>query len=205
MRTEGERRRHWDDVYRTKRPEEVSWFEADPATSMRLLTGASPRPRSVVDVGAGASRLVDELIAGGVEDVTALDVSEEALAALRRRLPDAPDVRCVVADVTTWEPDRTWEAWHDRAVFHFLVDPADRSAYAATAARAVAPGGIAVLGTFAPDGPERCSGLPTARYDADALAAELGDRFQLERSEREEHVTPSGAVQPFTWVVLRRR
>jgi hypothetical protein len=133
------------------------------------------------------------------------DVSEEALAALRRRLPDAPDVRCVVADVTTWEPDRTWEAWHDRAVFHFLVDPADRSAYAATAARAVAPGGIAVLGTFAPDGPERCSGLPTARYDADALAAELGDRFQLERSEREEHVTPSGAVQPFTWVVLRRR
>jgi SAM-dependent methyltransferase len=137
--------------------------------------------------------------------VTALDVSDEALAVVRRRLAgSAGGVRFLVADVVTWEPHRTWEAWHDRAVFHFLVDPDERAAYAATAARAVAPGGVVVLGTFALDGPERCSGLPTARYDAAGLPAALGDAFRLERAEHEVHTTPSGTRQPFTWVVLRR-
>ena len=134
-----------------------------------------------------------------------LDISEEALAAVRRRTAArSPAPSFVVADLLSWTPARHWDAWHDRAVFHFLTDPDDRASYVATATRAVAPGGIAVVATFAPDGPEQCSGLPTVRYDAEQLAAAFGVGFDLERTEREVHRTPSGGEQPFTWVVLRR-
>lgn len=201
-----ERVTHWDTVYRTKQADEVSWFQAEAAQSMRLITERTPRPGSVIDVGAGASLLVDSLLGAGITDVTVLDISEEALAAVRTRTTTSPTPPSfVVADVTTWTPDRRWDAWHDRAVFHFLTDPDDRTAYVTTAHRAIAPGGVAIVATFAPDGPEQCSGLPTVRYDADALAAEFGAGFALERTERELHRTPSGGEQPFTWVVLRRR
>lgn len=195
---------HWDDVYRTKALDEVSWFQAEPSTSLRLLLGTQPAPTSVIDVGAGASALADALVAAGVDDVTVLDVSEAALATVRERLADLPPDAFVVADITDWTPERTWDAWHDRAVFHFLTDPDDRAAYVAAARAALRPGAVAVIATFAADGPEMCSGLPTARYDADALAAELGDGFVLEHAEREVHRTPAGADQAFTWVVLRR-
>ena len=109
-----------------------------------------------------------------------------------------------MADVLSWKPERTYDAWHDRAVFHFLARPDQREQYAATASRAVIPGGVLVLGTFAVDGPTQCSGLPTSRYDDAALAEVFAPGFTVEHSEREEHVTPGGAVQPFTWVVLRR-
>ncbi len=196
---------HWDAVYRNRAVTEVSWFQSEPAMSMQLLADSRPPPTSVIDVGAGASVLVDALLATGHTDLTALDVSDEALSLMRQRLAERhPPVSFIVADVLEWTPHRHWDAWHDRAVFHFLVDRRDQARYVATAEQAVSPGGIIVLGTFAPDGPEQCSGLPTARYDADDLAATFQHEFRLERAERELHRTPSGAEQAFTWVVLRR-
>ncbi|HVF03657.1 MAG TPA: class I SAM-dependent methyltransferase [Frankiaceae bacterium] len=194
---------HWDGVFTTKAPDDVSWFQAEPATSLRLLRAYAPPPASVLDVGSGNGVLPDRLLAGGWPDVTVLDVSAAALDAVRGRLGDA--VTYAVSDVTAWRPARTYGAWHDRAVFHFLTSFGDVASYVARATAAVAPGGVAVLATFAPDGPEQCSGLPAKRYAAEALAGAFGGAFTLEAAEREEHVTPWGAVQPFTWVVLRRR
>ncbi|MHB8273533.1 MAG: class I SAM-dependent methyltransferase [Dermatophilaceae bacterium] len=136
-------------------------------------------------------------------------MSPKALALVRDRLRDRVRDRqesasFVVAAMLSWQPERTYDAWHDRAVFHFLVRPDQRERYVATASRAVRSGGVLVLGTFAADGPTQCSGLPTSRYEADALAAAFAPDFSLEHSEREKHVTPGGAVQPFTWAILRR-
>jgi SAM-dependent methyltransferase len=204
---------HWNSVYATKATDEVSWFQRQPTTSQLLLTSVSSPSGAVIDVGAGASTLVDALLDAGWSDVTVLDVSAKALALVRDRVSDRPhdlprerpgSALFVVADVRSWQPERTYDAWHDRAVFHFLVQPEQRDQYVATASRAVRSGGVLVLGTFAADGPTQCSGLPTARYDADGLAAVFEPTFRLEHSEREEHVTPGGAVQPFTWAVLRR-
>jgi len=201
-----EAEQHWDDVYRTRSTDEVSWFQSDPVMSMRLVGDLRPEPRSLIDVGAGASLLVDRLIERGGIEVTVLDVSDEALAVVRARLADrAAEVEFVCADLRLWTPRRQWDVWHDRAVFHFLVDPAERGAYETTVERAVAPGGAVVIGCFATDGPEQCSGLPTARHDAGDLAEVFAASFVLEHSEREVHHTPGGAEQPFTWVVLRRR
>ena len=197
---------HWGEVFRTKDVTAVSWYQADPVMSLRLLSEVVPRPRSVIDVGAGASVLVDALLDADFEDLTVLDVSDRALTVVRDRLADrAQQVAFVVADLLTWMPERQWDAWHDRAVFHFLVDPHDRAAYVTTASGAVGPGGVVVVGSFALDGPDRCSGLATARYDAASLADQFGEDFRLERAEREVHHTPGGADQAFTWAVLRRR
>jgi len=196
---------HWDTVYATKRADEVSWFQAEPTTSLRLLGRWAPPPSSVVDVGAGTSTLVESLLAGGWQDVTLLDLSATALRAVRDRLGSrAQAVRFDVADVQSWTPGRTFNAWHDRAVFHFLVEQADRDRYVAVATGAVAPGGVIVLGTFASDGPAQCSGLPTARYGPEDVADLFGATFILEHEEREEHITPSGSSQRFCWTVLRR-
>jgi SAM-dependent methyltransferase len=212
---------HWSEVYQTKLAHEVSWYQADPTVSLRLLTSLRPQPTSVIDVGAGASVLVDALIdeaqdratdldVAGLDthvlDITLLDVSQSALDVVRRRLTGRDrGVTYLVADIVHWIPPRQWDAWHDRAVFHFLVDATQRAAYVDAASRAVAPGGVLVIGAFALDGPHQCSGLPTARYDADGLAAAFGHAFTLEHTEREVHRTPGGADQAFTWVVLRRR
>ena len=195
---------HWDDVYASRPVTALSWFQSEPTMSLRLLREAAPPPASVIDVGAGESPLVDHLLAGGWTDVTVLDVADAALAATRQRLSGHGSVEYVVADVLAWQPARKYDAWHDRAVFHFLVEAGDRARYVERVSQAVDPGGVVVIGTFAADGPTRCSGLPAARYDADALAAEFAPLFRLERTEREEHVTPAGVVQPFTWLVLRR-
>ena len=207
---------HWDTIYGTKATDEVSWFQRQPTTSLRLLTSVAPPSSSLIDIGAGASTLADSLLKAGWSDVTVLDVSAAALALVRERVGvmvrDQPSdqfgqrkgpASFVVADVLSWEPERTYDAWHDRAVFHFLVRPEQREQYVATAAGAIRSGGVLVLGTFAADGPTQCSGLPTSRYDADALAEVFAAGFTLEHCEREEHVTPGGTVQPFTWVVLR--
>jgi SAM-dependent methyltransferase len=196
---------HWDRVFATSDATTVSWYEPRPATSLRLLSTVARPGSAVVDIGAGAARLADRLLADGWSDVTVLDVSAEALAIMRSRLAGRDGVSFVLTDVLDWSPTRSYDAWHDRAVFHFLVSAEARARYAAVAAAAVRPGGALVIATFAADGPTQCSGLPTMRYDADALAAELGDAFELEHAEREEHVTPSGVVQPFTWAVLGRR
>lgn len=196
---------HWEGVYASKPATEVSWFEPTPATSLRLVL-TDGVPSTVIDVGAGASLLADALLDAGVDHVTLVDLSLSALALVSARLDErANDVTTVAADVLTFELGESFDVWHDRAVFHFLTDAADRAAYVGKAAAHVRPGGLLVVGTFAEDGPEQCSGLPTQRYDAASLAAEFGEVFALVNSERIEHHTPWDTVQPFTWVVLRRR
>ena len=175
------------------------------ASTRRVLAAAPPSAaRVAVDVGAGTSTLVDELLDEGWR-VTVLDVSGEALAVTRARLGERADaVRFVVADLLTWQPDEGVDVWHDRAVLHFLTDLGDRRRYAEVAARAVRPGGAAVLSTFGPEGPEQCSGLPTVRYDAAGLAEAFADAFELESADTEVHRTPWGSPQQFTLVTLRR-
>jgi 2-polyprenyl-3-methyl-5-hydroxy-6-metoxy-1,4-benzoquinol methylase len=195
---------HWEQVYAEQGRDQVSWYEETPTTSTELvlLDGV---PAHVVDVGAGASMLPDALLNAGVEHVTLVDLSMSALALTELRLEERGNrVTTIVADVLTHEFDQQYDVWHDRAVFHFLVEPAQRAAYAVQARAAVRTGGLLVVGAFAEDGPAQCSGLPVARYDAESLAAELGEGFTLVETRRAEHHTPWDAVQPFTWVVLRR-
>lgn len=197
-------RQHWDGVYGSRPSDEVSWFQPRPDVSLRLVQGAAGPTGRVLDVGAGASSLADHLLAGGWADVTVLDVSAAALDEVRGRLAGRVGLTVVVADLLAWEPPRAYAVWHDRAVLHFLTDPADRAAYASTAAKAVAAGGAAVIGTFAPGGPTSCSGLPTVQHSPQDVADLLGPAFALVHAEAEEHVTPGGAVQAFSWAVLRR-
>lgn len=200
-----ERAEHWDATYRARGVEGVSWFQPAPIVSLALIDDlAVPTDTAVIDVGGGASRLADELATRGFSDVTVLDVSAAALEAAQRRLgPDAP-VTWLRQDLLAWRPERRYGLWHDRAVFHFLIDPTARQRYTALLQAAVEPGGWAIVATFAPDGPDHCSGLPVARYSTDDLAGVLGDGFTLVDSRREEHATPAGAIQPFTWIALRR-
>ena len=199
--THTSQQQHWDDVYTQKAEDEVSWFQPEAAMSLDLIARcALPPDAKIIDVGGGASRLVDGLLDRGFVDVTVVDLSAAALAKARARLGErAQPVSWVAADVTTFEPPARYALWHDRAVFHFLTAPADRAAYVRVLERALADGGHAIVGTFAPDGPERCSGLPVVRYDAAALAAALGPSLTLIESARHEHVTPSGKVQAFTF------
>lgn len=200
------RRQHWERVYTDKDPEAVSWYTATPEASLAQIRAAGiGRDAAVIDVGAGASTLVDHLLRDGFTDLTILDVSEAALNHARRRLAGAAGrVAWIAADVLAWAPERAFDLWHDRAVFHFLTEPGDRRAYVANLSRAVAPGGQVVLATFAPDGPERCSGLPVQRHDPASLARELGANWHLVDSRRDDHVTPGGAVQRFVTARFRR-
>ncbi len=197
---------HWNTVYRTKPHTSVSWYQSTPAPTLSALDrlGAMPEA-SLIDIGGGASLLVDALAARSWNDLTVLDISAEALAVARARTEaSGQPIFWVVADITEWQPDRTYDFWHDRAVFHFLTDPKARAGYRRALLTALAPGGIAVVATFAPDGPEKCSGLPVRRYDAAGIAGELGAELRLVDSWREIHRTPSGTDQAFTWAVLRR-
>jgi hypothetical protein len=196
---------YWDTVYERSAATEVSWYQLEPTRSLDLIsaTGAGPDD-AVVDIGGGASVLVDRLLGAGYRDVTVLDVADTALRVARDRLgADATRVHWVAADLLTWAPERAYRVWHDRAVFHFLTDPADRDRYRAVLDRALAPGGAVVIGAFAADGPTACSGLPTARYAPDELAAEFPD-LELVDAGREDHHTPADRHQPFTWLLLRR-
>ncbi|MCC6888021.1 MAG: class I SAM-dependent methyltransferase [Hyphomicrobiales bacterium] len=201
------RQAHWQGVYTAKGEREVSWFEPSPALSLQLIAAANEGTRiSVIDVGGGASRLPDALVAAGYKDVTVLDVSAAALAISRQRLGSlAERVAWIAADVTVWEPLRSYDVWHDRAVFHFLTAASDRAAYVARLRRALCAGGTAIIGTFAMDGPEQCSGLPVVRYDAAGLAKELGDDFALVEARLHDHQTPWGSMQRFQFSVFRRR
>lgn len=190
---------HWQNVYATKSEKEVSWFQEDPAASLDLIaaTGISAEA-AIIDVGGGASRLVDSLLDQGFRRQTILDLSENALAEAKKRLGRrAEGIEWIAADVTSWEPSATYDLWHDRAAFHFLTEPADRDAYVVRLTKALRPGGHAIIATFAPDGPERCSGLPIVRYGPDSLAQTLGHGFQLVESRRHDHVTPGGNTQRF--------
>jgi SAM-dependent methyltransferase len=200
------RRTHWETVYATKAENEVSWFEDNPAPSLEAiaLTGATPAS-SIIDIGGGASRLVDHLLAQGFVDVSVLDLSAAALDMAKARLgTHAATARWIVADVTAWQPPASYDIWHDRAAFHFLTDANDRAAYVACLKRGLKPGGHAIIATFALDGPERCSGLPVMRYDAESLGRALGREFRLLQTRRHEHATPWGSRQVFQFSVFRR-
>jgi len=201
-----DRRAHWERVYRGKQPTETSWYQAEPTLSLELIGNAGVGPGDgLIDVGGGASLLVDHLLARGYADVTVLDLSAEALQHARRRLgPDARRVAWIEADVTEFVPTRTFALWHDRAAFHFLTDPADRRCYVQVLQAALDPGGQAIIAAFAPDGPERCSGLDIVRYDADTLGAALGGEFRLLEERRESHLTPQGREQRFGFYRFQR-
>jgi len=200
------RQAHWENVYETKGENEVSWFQENPTISLDLIdaTGVT-KAASIIDIGGGASRLVDVLLDRGVAALTVLDLSEKALATAKARLGSkAAKVQWIVADVTKWEGAESYDVWHDRAAFHFLTEPGDRSAYAERVLRAVRPGGHVIIGTFAPDGPERCSGLPVMRHDAASLGETLGRSFELLESRQHDHQTPMGGIQRFQFSRFRR-
>jgi trans-aconitate methyltransferase len=200
-------RTHWDGVYARKRDDEVSWFQRAPTVSLAWIRKLDLPPEApIVDVGGGASRLVDHLLADDHRAITVLDISEEALATTRARLgAEAGPVTWLVQDAATWRPSQTYRVWHDRAVFHFLTDPQRRQGYLNALAAGIAPGGFFIVATFAPDGPETCSGLPVQRYGADDLDALLGSEWRLVETAREDHTTPGGRVQPFTWCHFQRQ
>ena len=196
-----ELRDHWQKVYATKAPTEVSWYQPVPERSLALIrdTGVPP-DAPLLDVGAGASTLVDQLLAAGYTDLTVLDISGTALATAQARLgAAAARVRWVEADITRFTPERRYALWHDRAVFHFLVEPDRRQRYLDTLGAALALGGHLILATFGPQGPTRCSGLPVQRYSAAELDALLAPRYRLVRSEIEDHRTPAGQPQQFLY------
>jgi len=193
----------WDEVYATRAPTSLSWYQREPMVSLRLVETHASVTSAIVDVGAGASRLLERLAERGFLDLTAVDLSREALDQIATH-DEMGFVTLVEGDVLAWRPERHFDLWHDRALFHFLVLPGDRRRYAEVAARVLRPGAVAVIGAFAPDGPTQCSGLAVARYGAGELAEAFGEAFVLESSEREVHVTPAGVEQPFTWAVLRR-
>lgn len=196
--------RHWDDAYATRGASGVSWYQPSPDVSLELIDAlALPHDAAVLDVGGGASTLVDRLVERGWADVTVLDISAAALHEARRRLAGAAGVEWLHRDVLQWRPERRYGLWHDRAVFHFLVERAERDRYVETLGLALAPGGAVVVGAFAPDAPERCSGLPVRRYSPDELVSALGGRLDVVERRREVHTTPTGAGQPFTWIAAR--
>jgi trans-aconitate methyltransferase len=193
---------HWNAVYTRRAATEVSWYQRDATPSLDAIAACQVPPTApIVDVGAGASTLVDGLLARGHGDVTLLDVSDAALAETRRRLShEGPNqVAYVVADVTRWDPPRPFELWHDRAVFHFLTDERERVLYRNVVAAALPAGAHAVIATFAPDGPERCSGLPVRRYSAESLAEEFAGVLRLEASKAVTHATPGAVLQSFVF------
>ncbi|MGQ0383698.1 MAG: class I SAM-dependent methyltransferase [Gammaproteobacteria bacterium] len=200
-----ERREHWDRVWRSKTPEQLSWFQPVPAVSLEMIAAAGiAKDAGVIDVGGGASMLVDRLLGLGHTNLAVLDIAAAAMRSSRQRLgAGAAAVAWHEADVTRFEPPRRYGLWHDRAVFHFLTGVAERRAYVATLGKALAPRGAVVIASFAPDGPPKCSGLPVMRHDEHSLAAELGDRFQLMEVQRETHRTPWQAEQQFVYCRFR--
>jgi ubiquinone/menaquinone biosynthesis C-methylase UbiE len=202
--TTEERARFWDSAYASRGVQSVSWYQDTPIVSLELIEALGiGRDAAVVDIGGGASVLVDRLVEQGFVDVSVLDVSADALAEARRRLGDAAPVSWLHEDLRVWRPERRFDLWHDRAVFHFLVTCDDRDRYLQTLRSAIKTNGAVVLATFAADGPEFCSGLPVARYSSADLAHLLGNRFELLETRQEEHTTPAGVMQPFTWVAGR--
>jgi SAM-dependent methyltransferase len=199
---------HWEGVYLQKSASEVSWYQPHLTQSLELIAEAKvPPTAAIVDVGGGASTLVDDLLARGFTNITIIDLAAAALAQSRERLGDrARGVRWLEGDATSeLLSPRSVDLWHDRAVFHFLTEEPRRRAYAEQLERCVRPGGFVLMSTFAPDGPERCSGLPVARYSPDELVAALGPGFEKVAEAREQHTSPWGSGQSFSYALCRRR
>ena len=193
---------YWEEVYRSKHPTKVSWYQPHLEVSIELIEGAIPRRDArIIDAGAGESTLADDLLAHGYRNVYALDVSPTALKIARQRLGASADrVTWLCGDVLTFPFERhQFDLWHDRAVFHFLTDPADRARYVRQVANAIKPGGHVIVASFGPEGPLQCSGLDVERYDPSALHAEFGPTFRLLEHRMEQHRTPSGSMQQFVY------
>jgi len=201
------RHSHWQRVYTDKEPTDVSWYQSVPTKSLQLIRATgTDRSGPVLDVGGGASTLVDQLLAEGYTDISVLDVSAKALERARLRLgKQAEAVHWIESDITSIVPSRRYEVWHDRAAFHFLTDPGERSKYVDVLEQALLPRGHLLLATFGPEGPERCSGLPVQRYDIGALQQLLVDNFELHDHDLEIHQTPSGSAQQFLYSRWQRR
>ena len=197
---------HWEHIYATKAPDEVSWYCAHLDASIELIERASVSPTAaIIDVGGGESTLVDDLLARGYQNISVLDISQTAIDASRKRLgKEAERVQWLAADITTveLEPSR-FDVWHDRAVFHFLTAADDRVAYVRQVAHAVKLDGHVIIGTFGPEGPTKCSGLDVVRYDAESLHDEFGGHFRLLESTKQLHSTPFGTVQQFLYCYCR--
>jgi hypothetical protein len=200
-----DRWQYWDDAYRQQGVEGVSWYQLEPVMSIALIRLLGVQPSEpVIDIGGGASLLVDRLVEYGFRDISVLDVSALALDEVRRRVGGEPAVTLLKEDVLVWRPSRRFGLWHDRAVFHFLTDERDRASYLATMSRALKADGSTIIGTFAEDGPAYCSGLRVARYRTGELTEMLGPSFTPVATRRETHHTPGGATQPFSWIAARR-
>jgi 2-polyprenyl-3-methyl-5-hydroxy-6-metoxy-1,4-benzoquinol methylase len=199
-------RTHWEKIYSTKAPDQVSWYRRHLEKSLALIKrSASDRTASVIDVGGGESTLVDDLVEEGFQNITVLDVSQAAIDVNKKRLGErAERVRWIVADITQVELEtQAYDVWHDRAVFHFLTAPDQRASYVRQVARSVKPEGYVIVSTFGPEGPTKCSGLEVVRYDADSLHSEFGEPFQLIESSKEVHQTPFGTMQQFLYCYCR--
>lgn len=201
-----DRKTHWQGVYTRKSPAEVSWYQREPACSLQLIARSGiPKDAAIIDVGGGASVLVDCLLERGFGRVAVLDVSGVALAHSRDRLgARAALVQWHEGDITEFDPPHGFSLWHDRAGFHFLTDAADRNRYIGVLRKTLVTGGHLIIATFAVGGPPRCSGLDIVQYDKQRLMTELGDAFELIEQLDETHVTPDGARQLFSYFLCRR-
>lgn len=197
---------HWDSAYIRKGVDELSWYQRSPALSLQLIDACGvSADEAIIDVGGGASRLVDHLIERGYRNLSVLDISPEALRHARQRLGSRADqVEWLEADITAFEAPQHYRLWHDRAVFHFLTDPDDQARYRSVLERSLLAGGHLIVATFGLDGPERCSGLPIARYDVATLSEAIGDKFELLESLDEQHVRPAGGTQHFLYCRFQR-
>ena len=203
------RARHWDTQFGSREEEDLTWYEGVPEVSLELVTKYAEPGDPIIDVGGGTARLADVLLSRGYGPVTVLDVSEAALSIRRNRLGELADnVTWICADITRWIPAEAYFVWHDRAVFHFLTQRADRIAYVAAMSAALPPDGVAIIATFADDGPIKCSGLPVVRYSPAQLSAELQeiapDTFRVIEARRHVHITPKGDWQSFQFTVFKK-
>lgn len=201
----GERQRHWEEVYRSKESTDVSWYQEHPEQSLRMIENVvASKDDTIIDVGGGASLLIDFLLQREFSQLSVLDISATSLDCARQRLGKQADkVEWFVADVTAFDPPHTFSLWHDRAVFHFLTAEDDRAHYRAVLRKALLPGSHLLIATFAEDGPEKCSGLPVERYDSEKIQRTLGDDYQLLEQHSEQHTTPAGKVQHFNYFLFR--
>src|SRR3989338_1763142 len=199
-------KQHWEKTYQDKEPGHVSWYQAEPQISLNLIVSLGLKPMDkIIDVGGGASILVDKMLDKGFKDITVLDISSKALQCSKERLAQqAKKVTWIDADITKIEFPQQYSLWHDRAVFHFLTDPQDRKKYIGTLEKAVQPVGHVIIAAFSLEGPPKCSGLNVERYDPEKLSKELGDRFALITREEEAHMTPWKSEQRFIYCVFKK-
>lgn len=200
-----EKKQHWETIYSTKTSDKLSWTQEQPSPSIEWILETLPdRNAGVIDIGGGISPLIDHLLTAGYVKPAVLDISASAIEHAKNSLGDRQSkVEWIEADVTDYEPARKFELWHDRAVFHFLTRREDRERYIATLRKSLFPDGKTIIATFSPQGPGQCSGLDVMRFDESALAAELGNDFELLRGERRTHMTPWGTSQEFVYCIFK--